>query len=263
MDRPFLSGKVEAFQDLCVAPARAGRAGEDIALQIQAAVLAGKIQPGERLPSERDLQSLFKTGRGVIREALQVLKHKGLIEIHKGAKGGAVVKNMEVVSIGESFALFLKQNQTDPMQLVEFRESMDYVVTDLAIAKSSDEQKRELLALADTLAATASGSGKDLMKLAELDRELNLHLARMTCNPIFEWIMQAMQIGFSSMDNALYEDEEYRPHAVENWLNTAREIMAHDPIRAKSCISFHYIVLRQKLEGGSAAFLASMTEEHT
>jgi GntR family transcriptional regulator, transcriptional repressor for pyruvate dehydrogenase complex len=256
MDRPFLSGKVEAFQELCVAPARAGRAGEDIALQIQAAVLAGKIQPGERLPSERELQSLFKTGRGVIREALQVLKHKGLIEIHKGAKGGAVVKNMEVVSIGESFALFLKQNHTDPMQLVEFRESMDYVITDLAIAKSSDEQKRDLVALTETLAASA-GADADLMKLAELDRELNLHLARMTRNPIFEWIMQAMQIGFSSMDNALYEDAQYRRYAVENWLNTAREIMAHDPIRAKSCISFHYIILRQKLEGGSAAFQAS------
>ncbi|MCA1742593.1 MAG: GntR family transcriptional regulator, partial [Desulfovibrionales bacterium] len=58
-------------------PVKAGRAGEDIALQIQAAIIAGNITPGEKLPSERELQSLFKTGRGVVREALQVLKHKG------------------------------------------------------------------------------------------------------------------------------------------------------------------------------------------
>jgi GntR family transcriptional regulator, transcriptional repressor for pyruvate dehydrogenase complex len=255
MDRPFLSEKVGAFQNLCLVQPRAGRAGEDIALQIQAAILAGKIRTGERLPSERELQSLFKTGRGVIREALQVLKHKGLIDIYKGAKGGAVVKNIEVVSIGESFALFLKQNQTDPMQLIEFRESMDYVITDLAIAKGSEEQKNELMANARRLSAAIDGNGGEMEMLAELDRELNLLLARMTRNPIFEWIMQAMQIGFSSMDNALYEDAEFRRYTVENWLNTAREIQAHDPIRAKSCISFHYIILRRKLEGGTVAQL--------
>ena len=60
-------------------PAQVGRAGEDIALQIEAAILGGKILPGERLPSERELQVQFHTGRGVIREALGALKQKGLI----------------------------------------------------------------------------------------------------------------------------------------------------------------------------------------
>ena len=247
MDRPFSTGKTEILQGICSAPAKTGRAGEEIALQIQAAVLDGKIRPGERLPSERELQALFKTGRGVIREALQVLKHKGLIEIHKGAKGGAHVKNIEVISISESFALFLKQNNTDPMHLIEFRESMDYIITDLAIAKGPAEQKQLLVERADQLAA-AVAQATTMETLAELDRELNLIFARMAGNPIFEWIMQAIQIGFSSMDNALYEDAEYRRYAVENWQHTAREIAAHDPIKAKSYISFHYMILRKKVD---------------
>lgn len=247
MDRPFESGKAEKLQGICFAPARAGRAGEEIALQIQAAVLSGKIKPGERLPSERDLQSLLKTGRGVIREAMQVLKHKGLIEIHKGAKGGAYIKNIEVMSISESFALFLKQNQTDPMHLIDFRESMDYVITDLAIAKGTVEQKQALVDKTNALAAAAGGVAT-MESLGELDRELNLLFARMAGNPIFEWIMQAVQIGFSSMDNALYDDDEFRRYTVENWQNTAREIARHDPIKAKSYISFHYMILRRQVE---------------
>ena len=246
MDRPLDIGKAAILKEICVAPARAGRAGEDIALQIQAAILSGKVKPGERLPSERELQSLFKTGRGVIREALQVLKHKGLIEIHKGAKGGAYVKNIEVISISESFALFLKQNQTDPMRLIEFRESMDHLITDLAIARGSLEQKRQLQEKAEALTAVADEASMEL--LAELDRELNLLFAKMAGNPIFEWIMQAIQLGFSSMDNALYEDKEYRQYVVDNWGHTAREIARHDPIRAKSFISFHYMILRKKME---------------
>ncbi|MFN2268882.1 MAG: FadR/GntR family transcriptional regulator, partial [Desulfonatronovibrio sp.] len=122
-------------------PVKAGRAGEDIALQIQAAIIAGNITPGEKLPSERELQSLFKTGRGVVREALQVLKHKGLVKILKGSKGGAYIKNLEVISVSESFALFLRQNHTDPMQIIEFRESLDYIITDLSIAKGTKDEK--------------------------------------------------------------------------------------------------------------------------
>jgi GntR family transcriptional regulator, transcriptional repressor for pyruvate dehydrogenase complex len=229
-------------------PVQTGRAGEDIALQIQAAILEGRIKPGEKLPSERDLQTFYKTGRGVIREAFQVLKHKGLIEIHKGAKGGAYVKHLEVVFASESFALFLRQNRTDPMHLIEFRESIDHMITDLAIARGSSEEKRNLSEKADQLAAAVNDGTAGLEKLIELDRELNILFSKMARNPIFEWIMQAVQIGFSSMDNALYEDAEYRAYAVENWQETAMWILASDPVRTKSCIGYHYRILRQKVK---------------
>ncbi len=229
-------------------PVKSGRAGEDIALQIQAAIINGNILPGQKLPSERELQTLFKTGRGVIREALQVLKHMGLVEILKGVKGGAYVKKPEAVSISESFALFLRQNRTDPMHLIEFRESIDYVITDLAIARGTTEEKELLCIKSDHLAQAVTDNGSTLEKLVELDRELNILFAKMTRNPIFEWIMKAVQLGFSSMDNALYEDHEYRACAVENWRNTAREIAASDPIKAKSYISYHYMILRNKVE---------------
>lgn len=229
-------------------PVKAGRAGEDIALQIQAAILNGNIVPGEKLPSERELQNLFKTGRGVIREALQVLRHKGLIEILKGSKGGAYIKNLEVVNVSESFALFLRQNQTDPMDLIEFRESIDCVITDLAIVRGTMDEKMNLVRKADELADAVNSSGSTLEALAELDKELNILFAKMTHNPIFEWIMRAVQLGFSSMDNALYEDNEYRMYAVENWQNTAKEIAASDPFKARSYISYHYMILRKKVE---------------
>jgi len=88
-------------------PVNVGRAGEDIALQIEAAIVGAQVVPGERLPSERELQSQFGTGRGVVREALRALKQKGLVEIRKGAKGGAYVKQVEATSFGESLAIFL------------------------------------------------------------------------------------------------------------------------------------------------------------
>jgi len=45
---------------------------------LEPAIVEGKIKPGERLPSEREMQIQFGTGRGVVREALKILKQKGV-----------------------------------------------------------------------------------------------------------------------------------------------------------------------------------------
>ena len=127
------------------APVNLGRAGEEVALQIEAAIIEGQLKPGDRLPSERELQGQFNTSRGVIREALQALKQKSLIEIKKGAKGGAFIREVEVATVGESLALFIKRQPMSPYHLIEFRESLDRTITPLAIARGSREEKEELL----------------------------------------------------------------------------------------------------------------------
>jgi len=237
-------------------PARVGRAGEDVALQIEAAILDKKILPGESLPSERELQAQFQTGRGVIREAMRALKQKGLIEIRKGARGGAYVKEIEVANVSESLALFLKQQQIDPTSIAEFRESIDRSITTLAIARGSAEQKRRLTEGAEALARFAETPEPDLEALGEADRELNVLLAKMARNPIFEWIMQALQHGFSSYDYALYETPGYREKTIANWRETARQIEANEPLRALASIGTHYAMLWNcvaEKDGGAAA----------
>lgn len=228
-------------------PARVGRAGEDVALQIEAAILDEKIRPGESLPSERDLQTQFKTGRGVIREAMRALKQKGLIEIRKGARGGAFVKQIEVANVSESFSLFLKQQQINPAHICEFRESIDRTITLLVIARSDEKAKAQLVEETEKLARFIGQSQPDLEALGELDRELNISLARMAGNPIFEWIMGAMQQGFSSHDFALYTHPDYREKTIVNWGETARQIAANEPLKALAAITNHYAMLRSCL----------------
>jgi DNA-binding FadR family transcriptional regulator len=228
-------------------PVQMGRAGEDVALQIEAAILDGTFEPGERLPSERELQSQFHTGRGVVREALGALKQKGLIEIRKGAKGGAVVKNVEMHLVSESLALFLKQQQVPAQSLVEVRESMDRTITTLAIARSSDDEKAALVAGTENLVRLLQVDEPDLVAVFELDRELNLLLARMTRNPVFEWIMRAMQSGLGSHDHILYANADYRQRTALNWQRTARSIGQGEPLQALSFIGYHYAMLRECL----------------
>jgi DNA-binding FadR family transcriptional regulator len=229
-------------------PVTMGRASEEVALQIEAAILDQKIAPGDRLPSERELQLHFNTSRGVIREALQALKQKSLIEIKKGAKGGAYIKAVEVSTAGESLALFIKRQPLAPQHLIEFRESLDRTITVLATSRANEQEKKDLLAKARDLEAMLQQSDPDMHLLGELDRELNVMLAKMTHNPIFEWIMQAIQLGFSSNDLTLYQGMHYREKTAENWKHTAEAIAGGEPLKALSHISYHYALLLRLME---------------
>ena len=230
------------------APVQIGRAGEDIALQLEAAILGEKILPGERLPSERELQTQFQCGRGVIREAIRALKQKGLVEIRKGAKGGAYVKNIEVANVGESLALFLKQQHVCPDDVAEFRESIDRDITILAIARASVAEKEDLVAETEKLLEFLRDENLDKDSLARQDRILNIRLAKMSKNPIFEWVMEAIQHGFSSNDYALYDDPQYCRKIAKNWNVTARRIADNDPMKALNSISAHYALLQSCIE---------------
>ncbi|MFP4657975.1 MAG: FadR family transcriptional regulator, partial [Desulfonatronovibrionaceae bacterium] len=77
----------------------------------------------------------------------------------------------------------------------------------------------------------------------ELDRALNIQFAKMAKNPVFEWVMRAIQQGFSSYDYALYDDVDYREMTVSNWKETAREIDRGEPLKALTYIGNHYLML--------------------
>ncbi|MBU1002301.1 MAG: GntR family transcriptional regulator [Proteobacteria bacterium] len=229
-------------------PARAGRASEDVALQLEAAIINGKVLPGESLSSERELQTLFKTGRGVIREAIKVLRQKGLVEVRKGAKGGTYVKQLDVANVSESLALFLRQNKVAPEHVITFRESTDQTIAALAIVNASKEDKQALLDGAQALAEQAHGPEPDQHLLGEMDRELNIRFAKMSYNPVFEWIMGAIQLGFSSEDYALYAHQQFREQTVRNWQNTAKAIADGDLFKCHALIGRHYLLLRECVE---------------
>jgi DNA-binding FadR family transcriptional regulator len=205
------------------------------------------------------MQSQFGTGRGVIREAIKILQQKGLLEVRKGAKGGAYVRQLDVGNVSESLALFLKQHPMEPEKVIEFRESLDRTITQLAIAHADQAEKDELLKEALRLETMLQEDEPDLIDASELDRQLNIKLARMARNPLFEWVMHALQMGFSSHDYALYEDRTYRIKAGANWSNTARAIANGEIMRALAYNGHHYVLLRQCIDEKAAPASAPNT----
>lgn len=229
----------------------------NIAFQIEAVIISGKLSPGEKIPSERELQNQFKTGRGVIREALRELKQKGLIETRRGGKGGTYVKRIDASDASKPLALMIKQNEIDITNLIEFRESFDRTITILAIARGEDSQVDLLMQGIGQLEDVGLCPNPSMERIRKVDRELNLLLAKMTKNPIYDWIMQTIQISLGSNDYVLYEDADFREKTIKNWRETAAAIAEREPLKALSFIGYHYVMLNRcintKMPGKSSS----------
>ncbi len=57
---------------------------EIIADDLQERIRRGDLQPGERLPSERELRERYEVAQMTVRRALDVLRHAGLIDSRQG-----------------------------------------------------------------------------------------------------------------------------------------------------------------------------------
>lgn len=63
---------------------------QQIAAKLRAAILTGKLQPGEKLPSQNDLASRYGIARETVKSALRLLDHDRLILSRQGS--GAYVR---------------------------------------------------------------------------------------------------------------------------------------------------------------------------
>ena len=84
------------------APARTRRTFEVIGDQIREQVRSGTLKPGDKLPPERTLAEQFGTSRNAVREALRALEHAGLINLQKGAHGGAFITDGDPEAVAQS-----------------------------------------------------------------------------------------------------------------------------------------------------------------
>jgi DNA-binding FadR family transcriptional regulator len=69
-------------------------AGHQIAEEIRALILGGRLLVDERLPGEQELAARFGVSRPTVREALKRLAAQNLIQTRRGATGGSFVNRI-------------------------------------------------------------------------------------------------------------------------------------------------------------------------
>ena len=172
--------------------AKQGKIFEDVVEQVQEAILRGKLEAGSKLPPERQLQKIFKTSRGTIREALRVLEHKGLIAIKTGVSGGAFIQSASTRPMSESLDLLIRLQRVSLRDLAEFREGVEGIVAALAVERVTNEDIRHLKDILEEAGRYLDAGTSGWDDFIRTDNRFHLTLAKMARNPVYESVIRTI-----------------------------------------------------------------------
>lgn len=134
-------------------PVKTKKVYEEIIEQIKNLIVEKKLQPGDKLLSERELSERLNVSRTSVREAFSALEMMGIIAIRPGE--GSFVRQVSFEGILEPLSFLLKVEASDIMQLLEVRKILEVETAALAADRARPEN---LLELEDALGAMLEGA---------------------------------------------------------------------------------------------------------
>ncbi|WP_051481587.1 FadR/GntR family transcriptional regulator [Paraburkholderia nodosa] len=171
-------------------PVQTRRAFEAVTDQIRGQLATGALQPGDRLPSERELAESFGLSRNTVREALRSLEIGGVLEFRKGATGGAFVREGQGDAVIAGFADLFRLGAIKPADLTEARLIVSVAAARLACVRGSEE---DFAALRENVKASEAAVAKgDVRERVRVNLEFHRLLARAARNPVLVILTDAL-----------------------------------------------------------------------
>ena len=149
-------------------------------------LLSGAVEPGTRMPSERQLAEAFGVGRSAMREAIKALSLIGLVEVRQG--DGTYLRKADSALLPEVIEWGLLLGERRTMDLVEARQEIEIVIAGLAAKRRTAvdiEALRQILGRMER-AATASA-------FVEADVQFHVRLAEASDNLVLRDIHASVQ----------------------------------------------------------------------
>ncbi len=170
---------------------RTQRTFEAISEQIRAQVRAGALRVGDRLPNERELARSLAVSRHAVREALRSLESMGLVELRKGATGGAfIAAGDRPLAMANAMRGLYYSGGISLGQLTQARLWIEAVVVREATLRADDRAFREMEVNVD-LAERETLAGNLVVKTG-LNIEFHNLLGAATGNPVMAMLMGAL-----------------------------------------------------------------------
>jgi GntR family transcriptional regulator, transcriptional repressor for pyruvate dehydrogenase complex len=123
---------------------KTSKISDQIIDQIRDAVLSGKLKPGNRLASEKELADQFGVSKATMREALRVLEVMGLIEMRKGISGGIFIAEVGMRTTIHSIINFLHFQSVSIREITTLRYLIEPTVSRIAASKATDSDIQNL-----------------------------------------------------------------------------------------------------------------------
>jgi GntR family transcriptional repressor for pyruvate dehydrogenase complex len=164
-----------------------GRLVDRVVNDIQRLIVDGQLEPGMKLPPEREVAEQIGVSRTVVREAVRILVARGLLTTRRGV--GTIVQQITQDHVSERLNLLMRTSGISLAKLHEVRSILEVEIAGLAALQATDEDIADLQRiLAEMDEAKSSPDG-----FADKDAEFHTGLAQTTHNPLFSVLLDSIR----------------------------------------------------------------------
>ncbi len=185
--------------------AKFNRISQNIVQQIRQAILKGDLQPGHRLPPEKELAENFGVSKASLREAFRALEALGLLEVRQGVSGGAFICEVDLETARNNIVNYIFFQNPSIREFTQLRIILEPAISRLAAAKVKDEQ---LAAIEENLneAKIELDSGSFSY---ELDIDFHRRIADITENSLIHLVIDSMQSALVNIKKLIDPDYDF------------------------------------------------------
>lgn len=158
---------------------------EQVALQLERTILTS-YDEGQKLPSEQQLAEEFGVSRTIVREALKILKERGLITSRVGS--GAYITKPEAVNVKDVIMRIIQMDSIDYISIFDMRVALETATASRAALHATPEQLKQMEQQLKEL------EDRTLGETERADRDLAFHvsIAQAANNPLLTVMVEAV-----------------------------------------------------------------------
>jgi len=163
---------------------------DEVFARLKHMIETGELKAGDDMPSERELMERYGVGRPAIREAMQALAGKGLVEISQGERAKVLRITAETIirQVDLPAKLMLSGSSDTLEHLKSARIFFERGMIREAAGKATPEDIANLKALLDKQRQSLG----DADAFIDADMEFHQSIAAISGNPIFAAVSGAM-----------------------------------------------------------------------
>lgn len=182
--------EISAGALLGLAPIARRKLSDEVFEKLMGLIETGQLKPGDRVPSERTIMETLRVGRPAVREAMQALATKGLIEIAHGERSR--VARLSAKSVIRQVDIAAKMLLSgSPASLEELKSTRLLFERGVIREATSKATPADFAELRDAIRKQRQALGSPATFVAA-DMAFHTRIARITGNSIFGAVSEAM-----------------------------------------------------------------------
>lgn len=235
----------ESAEALLRSPRSNTNAFEVTVERLGSAIKMGFFDPGEQLPTERELCEIMGVSRTTVREAIRVLTVQGTLEVRRGRSGGTFVSRRPTRPTVKELHKQIRQRGASLLEILDHRLVVETGIAEMAAERSTPEVGKRLTELATRM----HDAENDFSRYRTMDTQFHFMIARATGVDRLSAVLAEIHAELSDLMTMVPHSRDACIHSTQQHERIAKAIATGNTARARKEMREHVRATASFLKG--------------